>query len=190
MNFRLVSRLIRAVRRGGKSPLLLFLGLFCLIVNVNAQVVFVGRLTQEKKVALGETYFIEFSLLNRTEKAVEVVLLKKDFLFSDEEFKVLKAGSLERSNAKWIEIKYERLLLGGRKRVELRIPVKVPDEVGLKGSHFSHLIVQTMLYDKMVRKDKRLRIGIEYAVNVITTIEGGKRAVEFENTLSSLWGYP
>lgn len=177
---RMMSRLIRAVRRGGKSPLLFFLGLFCLAVNMNAQVVFLGEMFQKKKVNLGETCFVEFSLVNPKDVDAEVILLKKDILIENEQVKFLKPGVVSRSNAEWVKIEHPRMLLEGKKRVELRIPVEIPDEVGLRGSYYSCLIVHTMSHFQDAQTEKQLNVVLRYAIQVITTIEGGKQAVEFE----------
>lgn len=176
-----MSRLIRAVRRGDKSPLLFFLGLFCLAVNMNAQVAFVGDMFQEKKVGRGGVYFIEFSLVNPKETGIEVNLLKRDFLIENEQVKFLKVGEVDRSNAEWIKIRHSRMLLGGRKKVELRIPVRVPDDERLRGSYYSILLIRTMSPVRVVQAERRLNISLQYAIQVITTVEGGKRAVKFDD---------
>lgn len=171
-------RRMQKVKRGRLSLPLLF---FLVAGYSSGQVVFLGDMLQRKKVNLGETCFIEFSLVNPKEVDVEVTLLKKDILIENEQVKFLKVGEVDRSNAEWIQIKHSRMLLGGRKKVELRIPVRVPDDERLRGSYYSILLIRTMSSVQVVQAKRRLNISLQYAIQVITTVEGGKRAVKFDD---------
>lgn len=182
---------VQAVKGRGFIPSLLFLReslipiflliglLYFMSVELWGQVVFVGDMTQERRVNPGETYHIVFTLLNPHESPVEVDLELRDFLVTDEKLLEFKPGLLERSNAGWIEIKNPRLLLGAKKQATLRIPVNVPKSLELKGSYFTSLIVKT-LPGQIIKKGKVIKVALEYAVNVISTLPGGERRVDFE----------
>jgi len=168
---------VQVVRRGGVASLLfLILGLSVCY----GQVLFLGSMFQEKEVEKGQTCFIEFSVVNTKESDIEINLLKKDFLFTDEgKAKFLEPGTVERSNSDWILIKHERLLLGGKKRVDIKIPVVIPKEQGLRGSYYSLLIVRFRSPVKVVEKRGKLNIALQYGVQVVTTISGGEKNIRY-----------
>ena len=180
-----------ALRRGGSLPLflyrlkrglplLIFIGMFYFTVtSLQGQVVFLGSMFQEKEVKPGEKVFIEFALLNPKERNIEVDLFVKDYSIEDEQLRFLEPGSVARSNAEWVKIEHPRMLLGAGKRASLRIPVNVPDSSELRGSFYSCLIVKTMPPVQVVHAEKRVKVGLQYGIQVVTTIPGGEKKVEF-----------
>jgi len=165
-----------------KKFVFLFFFLFAPVVMLNATIVVLNGLTHENQVQTGETYrgVIEVQNTGDAEKGVRVYL--RDYWFSYQgESRHDKGGTLERSNANWIDYNPELLNLGPGEKATIDFEVQVPQNDSLRGTYWSVIMVEGISKpDTTSRTGVTINTAIRYAVQIITNIgNSGTRDIQF-----------
>lgn len=149
--------------------------LFVSIIS-SAQVRFVGDMIQEKVAKRGEKYNVNFSIINPTENDIELMITQKDIETIGEKILFKEIGTNSRSNGGWILMRYRRLILPKKKQANLKFEIQVPKLIEA-GSYFSLLMVR--IQPKTVQSETiSASVGIQYAIQVISTISGGRKEIQ------------
>ena len=167
-------RATRALKEGGLRLSLLFIFTGYLLGQV--QVLSKEGMTQEKFVTAGERYSVVLNVINPTERDIELLIVQRDLVFDRGKTIFKDAGSLQRSNATWIQIKSPRMWLKAKRKAQMKFPVHVPKDAGA-GSYHSLLCVQSQPHLKS-QAVRAMTIHVRVAFQIITTIKGGVSKVK------------
>lgn len=161
-----------------------FIAIFLIapVAMLNATIVVLNGLTHENQVQQGESYrgVIEVQNTGDTEKGVRVYL--RDYWFSYKgESRHDPGGTLDRSNAQWINYNPELLNLGPGEKATVDFEVQVPNIDSLKGTYWSVLMVEGISKpDTTRRAGVTINTAIRYAVQIVTNIgDSGIRDIQF-----------
>lgn len=146
--------------------------------EVRASVSVVGELTREKTVECGENFEGSILLKNKASTFSQVKVYQTDYLFFADGKNIYgEAGSLSRSNAKWIKINPTRLDIPPGNTASVHYTVQVPKAKNLKGTYWSIIMIEeipeTSMESKRVKKNKvvlGIQTKIRYGVQMVTNI--------------------
>jgi len=126
-------------------PMAAFLFFFIAISasNYGYPQVSIDRLYEEINLKAGEDWVFETLVVNSSNSPIEIRVRKSDYLFKNGEHSFPKSGTTERSNANWILVEHERMLLPAERKTLLKFPVKIPADIS-PGSYHSILGVETI----------------------------------------------
>ena len=164
--------------------LLLFFGLL-VSLRLNAQIVVVGELTQEKNVSPGDSYNGTIMLQNVGTDSGEVKIYLQDYLFQfNGTSQYLKPGTVQRSNSAWITFSPKQVSVPPRERSIVNYTVNVPQTDTLKGTYWSMLIVEPVSeIGPAPEKGIAVHTVIRYGIQIITNIgDTGSRKLKFLHT--------
>ncbi len=120
------------------------LSFFIVIASINGySQVSINKLYEEIEIVSGGESLFEVRVTNSSESPIEIRIRKTDFLFKDGEYLFPAPGTLERSNAEWIMVEYERILLPAQRKTKLVFPIKVPPDIS-PGSYHCILGIETI----------------------------------------------
>lgn len=139
----------------------------------NANIVVLNGLTHENRGQPGETYrgTIQIQNIGKREKSARIYL--KDYWFSYAgESKHDPAGTMERSNAKWITYNPELLTLDSNEIATIDYEIKIPDNDSLIGTYWSVIMVEgiTIPDTSTINSGVKINTAIRYAIQIITNI--------------------
>lgn len=158
--------------------ILLFFVPFITIANI----IVLNGLTHENQALSGETYRGFIQVQNASDKSKSVRVYQRDYWFSyTGESRHDPAGTMERSNAKWISFNPELLNLGPNEAVNINFEVHVPGE-SLSGTFWSVIMVEGVVPPDTTGHTSGVTINtaIRYAVQIVTNIgETGTRDIQF-----------
>lgn len=166
-----------------KIPFLLFI--FILIWNhsANANIVILNGLTHETVSNSGQAYRDVIEIQNTGDIEKSVRIYQRDYWFSHTgQSKHDPAGTMIRSNAKWITLGSELIKLDPKEKMELDFEVIVPDSAPLTGTYWSIIMVEgiTPPDTSSANSGVKINTAIRYAIQIITNIENsGKRDLQF-----------
>ncbi|HOJ13905.1 MAG TPA: hypothetical protein PLS81_01105 [Deltaproteobacteria bacterium] len=151
-----------------------------------------GGLTHERTARPGETYRETITLRNQSQEPSEVKVYQTDYWFNHEgKMRYDDPGTLDRSNARWINVNPVRVTVPPMDRAVVSYTVNVPKDDDRIGTYWSILMVEEIPPSSPEasgrERTKQPAVGIvqvmRYAVQVITHIgEGGLREVSFLKT--------
>ncbi len=140
-------------------------------------------LTQVFKVNPGQTYTGEIEISNFGDKDQYARIYQRDYLFNYKgEAFYKKPGSIDRSNAKWIDINGNYVKVPAHKKLTVQYEIKVPDDSLLTGSYWSVILVEGVneIDTNSFSKGVNIQTVMRYAIQVITNIGNtGMRKLEF-----------
>ncbi len=147
-----------------------------------SNIIILNGLTHENVSRSGESYRGTIQVQNAASVAKSVRIYQRDYWFSyTGENKHDPAGTLERSNAKWITFTPELIDIGPNEIITVNFEVKVP-ELPLSGTYWSVLMVEGIVPPDTSRTSGGVTINtaIRYAVQVISHIgTTGIRDIQF-----------
>jgi hypothetical protein len=149
-----------------------------------AQISVLTSTVEEKEAIKGETYTGRIVISNPTTAPQSVRIFQTDYAFkADGTTNYDDAGSLTRSNAKWVSPQMERVVVPPRSEVTVPYTVKVPQNDSLRGTYWSMIKVQAAETAPPAVSGSQVGIGqvIEYGIQVATHIgTTGTRTIKFE----------
>jgi hypothetical protein len=153
-----------------------------------AQISVLSSLVEEKEAAKGENYAGRIVISNPTTSPQAVRLFKTDYSFkADGTTNYDDAGTMQRSNANWVSLQSERIVVPPRSEVTVPYTVVVPPSDSLRGTYWSAIKVQAAetAPGSATGGGRQAQVGIgsviEYAVQVATHIGAtGTRTVKLE----------
>jgi hypothetical protein len=153
-----------------------------------AQISVLSNLVEEKEAAKGENYAGRIVISNPTTSPQAIRLFKTDYSFkADGTTNYDDAGTMPRSNSKWISLQSERITVPPRSEVTVPYTVVVPPSDSLRGTYWSLIKVQAAetAPGAASGSGRSAQVGlgyvIEYAVQVATHIgTAGTRTVKLE----------
>lgn len=155
-------------------PFILTISLFVLSVfSSYASIVVLNGLTHENMAQPGETYRGNIQIQNAGKSERSVRIYQRDYWFSyTGESKHDEAGTLERSNADWINYNPELMTLDSGEVATINFEVKIPESDSLKGTYWSVIMVEgiTPPDTSQIESGVRINTAIRYAVQIITNI--------------------
>jgi len=165
-----------------KKFVFVFIFLFVPVAMLNATIVVLNGLTHENQIQSGESYrgVIEVQNTGDFEKGVRIYL--RDYWFSYlGESRHDPGGTLERSNAHWINYNPELLNLSPGEKATIDFEVQVPQNDSLSGTYWSVVMVEGITKpDTTRRTGVTINTAIRYAVQIITNIgNSGIRDIQF-----------
>jgi hypothetical protein len=159
------------------------IGLTCLLWSspLHGAIHVSGGLFQESTLAVGATTQNVLLIQNLGNQAQNVILYQKDETFEQGVSSFLPVGSNERSNAPWIELETERLLVPAQTTLHIPYQMKVPDDSSLIGSYWSVVMVQAEAADVLAREQPEKRgVTVQQtfrtAVRLVTHLDSEPRA--------------
>ncbi|MFH1452365.1 MAG: hypothetical protein ABIH00_00055 [Armatimonadota bacterium] len=167
----------------------IFVLLFCLILTqvCFAKVALVGSLSRESEVKPGERIEGVFTLRNNGDKPEEVDLYQKDYIFyADGRNDYIDPGSVKRSNANWISLSANRIIVPPFDTVPVTYTIQIPNDPEIKGTYWSMIMVEPMgepptsIKHEPGKAKLGVRTMLRYGVQIITNIEDtGERKIKF-----------
>lgn len=149
------------------------LSAFFISTFTNGSIVVLNGLTHENEAQPGETYrgVIEIQNASNIERSVRVYI--RDYTFSyTGESRHDEGGTLERSNANWINFNPELANLGPNEKTNIEFEVTVPGIDSINGTYWSVIMVEGIMPPDTSRKQGGVTINtaIRYAVQIVTNI--------------------
>lgn len=169
------------------AALLCFLAA-CTVAQAGDFVAISGSLTREFDVQPGRSYDATIDVGNPSELPQEIKVYQTDYLFfADGSSSYAEAGSLPRSNARWLSISPVQTVIPPGERATIRFTVQVPSDQTLRGTYWSLIMVEPVppSSPESTRGDAAMpslgvRQVVRYAVQVVTTVGGtGSRQIRF-----------
>lgn len=152
-------------------------------LQLNANILVLNGLTHEQTSQPGETYRDKIEIQNNGTEAQSVKVYARDYWFSyTGESRHDMPGTMERSNAAWVNYSPQLLTLGPNESAIIDFEVQVPDNDSLKGTYWSVIMVEGIIPPDTAASTRGVTINtaIRYAVQVITNIgETGKKDLKF-----------
>jgi hypothetical protein len=178
------------------------LSLVCLLLSASpasaAEVSVVGSLVREHVQRAGDRAEGVILVRNNDTVARDVVVHPVDYrFFADGSNDFAEPGSLERSNAAWVQFSPNQTLVPARSTTPVYYSVTVPDDAELQGSYWSVLMVEarplpTAEEAPAMRRGVQLNTLVRYGVQIISDIGGAEdTALTFSSSsLQSIDGKP
>lgn len=154
--------------------------------DVQAGVVPAGDATYVRVAAAGETYRGSLELRNQSNARAVVKLRQTDYSFSaDGTTSFGTAGALPRSNAAWLHLDRDQIVIAPQDTARVEYEVRVPDDARLAGTYWSVVMVEEAPAAETSGRattGPRLQQNIRYAVQVITELgDSGRSELAFHN---------
>lgn len=174
---------IMIFRRTLKTILIVFVFIFYAATEGRGNIVVLNGLTHENVSRPGESYreTIEIQNTGDTEKSVRVYLRDYWFAYTGES-RHDPPGTLERSNAAWINYNPQLLTLQPNEKAVIDFEVTTPDDPSLVGTYWSVIMVEGIIPPDTSAASVGVKINtaIRYAVQVITNIgDTGEKDLQF-----------
>lgn len=148
-----------------------------------AQIAVLTNTVEERIAGAGEGYRGSIIVLNTTAQEQRVRIYQTDYSFSaDGRSDFAEAGSFPRSNAAWISIASQQLVLPPNGQLPLAYAIRVPADPALSGTYWSTIMVEGMAGSAPAERRGSLGLAsvVRYAVQIATHIQAtGARTVEF-----------
>ncbi len=160
-----------------------FFILFAIVISAHANILVLNGLTHENSSNQGETYRDRIEIQNNGTDKKSVKIYLRDYWFSfTGESKHDLPGTMERSNAAWINYSPQLLTLEPNEKAFIDFEVNVPQNDSLIGTYWSVIMVEGITPPDTTSATRGVKINtaIRYAVQVITTIgDAGKKDLQF-----------
>ncbi len=144
----------------------------------------VGKLARDYTVSPGTTIAGRIVVKNQGEEPIEVQARQADYLFqSDGTNAFPDPGTLERSNADWISISPQQMVVPPHETLSFSYRIDVPDDPDLQGSYWSMVLVSPVVKPYTVEPEPGktvlgLQSVLQYGVQIATHISGtGTRSI-------------
>ncbi len=164
-----------------RVSLLLFFAL-SIAIQAKANIVILNGLTHENISSPGEKYRGTIQVQNAGTEARSIKVYVRDYWYSHlGESRNDEPGTLERSNANWIDFSPKLLTLQPDEKAVIDFEVSTPMVDSLCGTYWSVIMVEGLApQDTAKSTGLKIHTAIRYAVQIITNIEEtGKRDLQF-----------
>ncbi|MGA1875951.1 MAG: hypothetical protein ACMUIA_10120 [bacterium] len=159
----------------------------------------IGSLTREKTAGPGETYEEAILLMNSEETPCEVKVYQTDYtFFCDGRNMYGEPGHEARSNAGWLMLNPNRLIIPPHEKASVYYRLEVPEDAHLTGTYWSMVMVEqipaTSPESIVCRENDKITMSLQtvirYGIQIITNIgDTGIRKIRFlDKKLISLDG--
>jgi len=116
---------------------------FAIQRSASAEVVVLGKLIQDKVVSPGDSFHGVLLLQNTESRDAYVRLYQTDYLFySDGRNTYGNPGGIPRSNADWITLGQDRIVIPPKSTIPVQYEGKVPTGQDLNGTYWSAIMVE------------------------------------------------
>jgi len=143
-----------------------------------------GESTQVRSARAGETYRGTIAIRNPGREFVEVKLYQTDYAFTaDGTNRFDTPGTAARSNAGWLHLNREQLVIGPETSANVDYEVRVPD-VALEGTYWSVVMIQELSRAEAGQPRSGMKLGqtLRHAIQIVTEMgESGRGQVAFRN---------
>lgn len=163
---------MNTIKKAGQIFVLLLI-LLCIYFQSQSSIVVLNGLTHENVAQKGDIYRGIIQIQNTGQTSRSVKVYQNDYWYSySGESKHDPPGTMERSNAKWININPELLTLAPNEISVINFEVVVPVNEDLAGTYWSVIMVEGISEPDTTRPETGVKINtaIRYAVQVITNI--------------------
>lgn len=155
----------------------------------------VSNLSTLEKLELGEKKRVSLTLINDKDEEEKVDLKLSDYACNSQgdHFYDDPNGKKARSNASWILLGQERVILAPREEREIYFVIEVPEDMTQQGSFWSCLLIEpTETYAQGDNKaGLSLRIKIRFAHHIVTQVgEGTPKIKILKKEIVTLEGTP
>jgi hypothetical protein len=148
-----------------------------------AGIIILNGLTHENEAQPGEVYKGTIQIQNTEEKKKDVRVYIRDYWYSyDGTSKHDPAGTLKRSNGKWIALNPELLTLQPGEISAIDYEVRIPGTDSLKGTYWSVIMVEGITPPDTTNYSSGVTIStaVRYAIQIVTNIGNtGNQDLEF-----------
>lgn len=148
----------------------------------------VSELTRVYEVEPGGVYEGSITLENSGDRVETARIYQTDYLFGADGYSQFdEPGSVERSNAAWIELGLSEAVVPPRERMTVAFRLRVPDEPALTGTYWSVIMVEPQSVsggqDGSEGAQVAIRQTIRYAIQIVTHMiqAPGVVAIDFAN---------
>lgn len=140
-----------------------------------------GELTHYDIAQPGERLARSVEIQNQSNEDLVIIIKKSDYAFNAEGQRwFIEAGKLKRSNAGWIDLSNQEIIVKGKSNITFEYRVNVPDNKDLSGSYWSLLFIQEKA--DTAQTANNIQINQRYAIQSIVQIENsGDYNIEFLN---------
>ena len=151
--------------------------------KTKAGIIVLNGLTHLHDVQPGETYKGVIKVQNTAQKDQAVRLYLRDYFFrhTGETF-YEEPGKQSRSNASWIELSPEYLVLQPKEKASIAYQITVPENAPQVGTYWSVIMVEgeNPVDENSLGKGINVQTKVRYAIQISTTLPGaGKRNLTF-----------
>ena len=162
--------------------------LLSISIPISASITIVGELVHTHSAAIGTSYSGVVEIANVGNRNERVQLRQNDYLYTADGYNIFNnPGSDPRSNAPWITLLQDDIVIAPGKTAKVPYTVQVPPNSALCGSYWSLLFVQAIT-DSLLNPDRpddsrvELQANLRYGVQIITDIgESGKKIIHIDN---------
>jgi hypothetical protein len=180
---------IRSRVSRGSRMLATTLGTFALltfsVTHAQAQVSVIGNTVEEHTAAPGERYEGSILVRNASAQPHSVRVYQSDYtFFADGTSHFDDAGSIARSNARWIKPSVSSLVIPPSSDVVVTYTVTVPPSDTLRGTYWSALMIEGEVTPPSITNARQIGLGavVRYAVQLATHLQGtGSRKVRLSS---------
>lgn len=138
--------------------------------------VMVSDLSFKEDLKPGENRKIKLTLTNERNEPERVDLKQCDYgCNADGQHFFEAAGTLPRSNAKWISLSTNQIVLAPNEKTDIYLTLNTPNDSQLKGSYWSILLISPTEAISSQHSDDgfNLQVRIQYASHIVTNIGAG-----------------
>ena len=144
-----------------------------------------GEATQVRNARPGDTYRGSIAIRNPGTKVAEIKLYQTDYAFSaDGKNSFDSPGTAARSNAGWLHLNREQLVLGPGASASIDYEVRVPGDAALNGTYWSVVMIEELPAAEAGQPRTGMKLGqtLRHAIQIVTEMgESGRGQVEFRN---------
>jgi len=162
------------------KKLILFL-LILSVISLRADVLIINGLTHIFTTSAGQVLSGRIELQNNSGEPARVRVYLTDYFFNHTgSTEYLEAGSLQRSNATWIELQAPEVTVPGNSNMTYSFSVAVPSDENLSGTYWGVIMVEPMVdfADEEI-EGITVRTKTRYAIQIVTNFgEPESRSIE------------
>jgi hypothetical protein len=149
-----------------------------------AQVAILTDGVQERAARSGESYEGSIRLQNTTAQAMEVSIYLTDYQFNSAGQSFFgTAGELPRSNARWVRLDADRLVLAPHAEGSVGYHVDVPASDSLTGSYWSMVMVEAApatAKDPGTERTLSIQTRVRHGIQLVSHLGGGVSEARFD----------
>lgn len=143
-----------------------------------AEVTVIGELTHERTLKPGDAFEGVIHLKNNGAKSEQVKIFQTDYSFTaDGQTLYGEPGSVERSNASWLQVSPSRVTIPPQEVVSVYFSGEAPNVEDLRGTYWSVIMVEPVPESKPIMPKEeagKIKLGVgtivRYAIQIVTNI--------------------
>lgn len=168
-----------------KYTIIILIFLLVITIKTEAGLVLNTRLCHIYEIGKKEILTGKIKLKNTSNQKIKVRLYKRDYTFNfrGENF-YKEPATLKRSNATWVKLDRNNVILKAKQKKNVSYRVKIPSRDGLRGTYWSMIMVEEIPLRISVNNDNQVNMyqNVRYGIQVITNFqEKGKLKLHFQD---------